>query len=636
MREIKEIKALIQDQLEGGDILLIVPPIAMFENPVLGVHILQALAREKGYKAEVLYLNVLLASIIGFERNEYITFSLRELPWMMLHERLFARAAYGLPQMGRSIEHCFDEAVAVSGGEPHNRMFYTQEHTDLGIYRDIENLLGGFLDETAAAIAKLNYKMIGCSVRMGQVNCTVALTERIKELQPGVITLVGGSNCEDQLADGIASITPAIDYIFSGESETTFPEFLGNLSEGNRPKKRIIRGTPIRSLDPLPMPEYKDFFQQIEGFIDEPFVYTYQAPPTTEKDAPAPSQDGEASAPRKKLSVAVSYEASRGCWWGEKHKCRFCGSKIRYREKETATVVKEITELQETYPGKPVYCCDSIMPTTFAKEVLPALNREKPGPNVCIMIKTGLNFKTLLSMRKNNLFQITPGIEALSTPLLKLMSKGCTAAQNIRLLRDAYSAGLPTDYLLLWGFPNDKIDWYKETLHLLPLLHHLQPPIALMHCFLSRFSHFFDNAAEYSITNMRPWKVYGDIYPDHADLENLAFWFVADYPCESHDHRETMKTLTAEVDRWKSLWQTTHLVMIPFNESFIIMDNRPVRGKKQDVVDAEAAREIMTASRDAGTPHRQWAVEQKLGLLADGWYIPLITASPDLMLQFES
>ena len=50
---------------------------------------------------------------------------------------------------------------------------------------------------------------------------------------------------------------------------------------------------------------------------------------------------------------------------------------------------------------------------------------------------------------------IQPGIEALSSSLLKLMRKGVSAHQNLALLRYARCAGVHLVWNLLCGFPGD-------------------------------------------------------------------------------------------------------------------------------------------------------------------------------------
>ena len=91
MRQLQEIKALIPSVLDRGDVLLVVPPFGSTTSSLLGPHILQAFAAAHGYNVDILYLNNLLAAVIGVKDYEKIAFA--PFYWM-LGERLFARSAY--------------------------------------------------------------------------------------------------------------------------------------------------------------------------------------------------------------------------------------------------------------------------------------------------------------------------------------------------------------------------------------------------------------------------------------------------------------------------------------------------------------------------------------------------------------
>jgi hypothetical protein len=44
----------------------------------------------------------------------------------------------------------------------------------------------------------------------------------------------------------------------------------------------------------------------------------------------------------------------------------------------------------------------------------------------------------------------------------------------------------------------------------------------------------------------------------------------------------------------------------------------------------------LTAQPFAPTPEITWALERKVGVLVDGWYVPLATAEPELLQEFEA
>jgi len=601
----------IQEQilsvLRGGEILFIVPPFAPTGNPVLGVHLLQSVAQEAGYKTEILYLNVLLSAVIGIERFEYISFPPFGLSWRMLPERLFARSAYGLPPLGKSPEQCLDEALSVSGTRRHHKMFYAAEEFDLEDYWVIENTCYAFVNEAIAAIASRQYKIIGCTQREGQTNCSIALLQELKRVAPDTLTLIGGTNCKAELAHGIASLSPAIDYVFSGESEHSFGRFLQRYTDGQLPSHRIITGNPTNDLDQLPLPDYACFFQQTECFRG--------------KDA--------------LKQVTLSYETSRGCWWGEKQKCRFCSEHDYFRQKSPAKVLEDVKQMGFQYQDTGIFMCDIVMPQSYQQAVYPQLIKENTAPAIYYQAKANLALHDLITLKKAGVEQFTIGIEAFSSGLLKHMNKGVSARQNLQLLRHARSLGMYIDWLLLWGFPGDRLEYYQETLKLLPLIRHFQPPIALMHLCLVRFSSYFQQPEEHGIRNIRPWAVYHSIYPEGTDIDHLAYWFSGEYACEAHEHQHVIEQIAKEIFAWQQAWETTHLIIVPFNECYVLMDNREGKESKQEVLEYRQVKEIMTPGIYSASDHQQWAIEKKWGVVVDLWYVPLITTLPELLLQFE-
>lgn len=115
---------------------------------------------------------------------------------------------------------------------------------------------------TAAAIAKAGIRVVGCSMSFEQTAASVALRNHLKSLAPETVTLLGGANCEGEMARGILSLPVRADYVFSRESEQTFPLLLAELAAGRRPPGPIIEGAPCRDLDALPTPDYSKCFKQ--------------------------------------------------------------------------------------------------------------------------------------------------------------------------------------------------------------------------------------------------------------------------------------------------------------------------------------------------------------------------------------
>lgn len=596
----------------SGDMLFIVPPFVTTKTTILGPLILQSLARQLGYNTQVLHLNLLLASILGIEVYESISYG---QPFRMSGERLFARSAYGLPPLGKSPELCLNPAKSVFGNnqayliEEFEYKYYNISDSDLDTFLKIENLCKSFIEEVSQTIASLKYNIVGCSTNWEQNNCCIALINRLKEIQPDILTLIGGSNCEGDMAEGIASLSDAIDYVFSGEGETAFTNFLKSYAAGKLPSQGILVGRPVADLDSIPLPDYESYLNQKQCFFGENFPEGW----------------------------AIGYETSRGCWWG---KCYFCGlngtDRVSFRKKTVKKALGDFDRISQRYPHRRITMVDKVMPVSYEEELLPLLSEEKENSPIDYGQRSNLNLKSLIHLKNAKMHEIQPGIEALSTGLLQLMNKGVTVKQNLLLLRNARSVGISVIWNLLWGFPKDTVEHYEETLKILPAIRHLYPPIIFRHICIDRFSPYFKMPQEHQISNLRPWAVYKNIYPGWAAVDKIAYRFIGDYPCAAHDHPELIQEIAREVTLWQKLWKGSSLMMVPFGDFYMIYDNREGNGKgKTHVVDDNQAKEIMTSWVYNKSENLQWAVEQKLGIVVDSWYVPLVTASAELLLEFE-
>ena len=413
----------------AGDLLLIVPPFAAADRASLAAHLLQACARRAGFKVRILYANMVLAAEIGWSHYNAICDRKVGPPNLLVGERLFSGCAHGQP--------FFDEGVWGSDGEPL-----------LDQLKAVEEIAWTWAEAVSGLIAGLDFPIYASTTTFEQTNASFALLHRVKQRRPGVLTLIGGANCDAVMAGGIASLDPdrrCFDYIFSGESEQALPKFLQSYAAGDLPDGRIVQGTPCLDLDSLPVVDYTEYFEQRDCLI-----------PTSEADEPA----------------ILPLESSRGCWWGQKHHCTFCGlnaTGMAFREKSPGQVVLELRTLASSYSSRRVAMTDNIMPHSYFGSVVPQLAEEGLGLKIFYEQKANLSLSQVRALKKAGIVSIQPGIESLSDGLLDLMDKGVSAKQNLRLLRYARSAGVHLFWNLLWGFPGDRSEWYQQMAEFLPV-----------------------------------------------------------------------------------------------------------------------------------------------------------------------
>lgn len=602
-----DIQEKILSVIGNGDILLIAPPFGSLHDVALGPHILQGLARQQGYATDILYLNLLLASYIGVKHYDDIY---NAPVFWMAGERLFARSAYGCPSLGYHPEWCPDEAMSIKGKKTDAKMFYDDHQCfDQQQYAAIEQVCQELLDKVVHLLSSLNYAIIGCTTsHTGQVNSSIALLTAIKKYHPEMITIIGGGSCQGEMADGIASLSPAIDYIFSGESETSFSEFLKNYSEHRLPSHRVINGETFHDLDSLPSPDYDTFLKQSASFLGEEIC----------------------------KKARLWYETSRGCWWAQHSRCTFCSETQAYREKNAAIVIPELKRIKTMYPHKMLFMTDILMPSSYPNTLLPELRKTPEFPALVYQLRPTLNLQELLNLRQAGVQAVLAGIETFSTHLLSLMNKGINSKQSLFFLRNARCADIYVDWFFLWGFPGDRVSDYQEVLRILPLISHLQPPRQLFPLTLERFCLYLDQQEEFRMTNVRPWTVFKLIYPNDADLEKLACYYIAEFPSEAYEHPEIIEQLYTEVNLWKKRWEHSKLMMKAMMGAYLIHDTREVQKIEETyVVDYQRAKEIMNSRVYDASENLQWALEHKLGVVLDGWYVPLITAPPNVFAAFQ-
>ena len=601
----------LASHLVDADALIIIPPFAGLDRPSLGAHVLQACAREHGFDVRVLYANILLAHEMGELDYEAICFASTS---NLLGERFFAPAAYGAPR----------EVYTGAQGSKRKRRNPENHIPPMGWEKF--SAWAGAADSWAEAVAgevtKRQFKVIGCTSTFEQTAASIALLTHIKRIRPDAIAIMGGANCEGAMAEGIRSLTSVVDFVFSGESEVTFPAFLQSLKDDVLQKSPVIEGSPCRTMDAVPTPDFSEYYAQLGSFLPDSEI-------------------------AKSGNMWLPYESSRGCWWGEKHHCTFCGINgggMVFRQKTPDRVISELQKLLKEHPTNKVCMVDNIMPHDYFDELLPRMAEEVPDLHMFYEQKANLTFERVSSLKSAGVQVIQPGIEALSTPLLRLMKKGVSAAQNIALLRYARIVDLSVNWNLLYAFPGDRLEWYEETVKLLPLLTHLNPPTGLCHLSVDRFSPYFERPADYNIRSLRAMAPYFDVLPSHVDQHQVAYHFEGDYDSESRENPAVVTAMEAGIKTWREQWQPAEaplpaLEIAPLsNDLFLVADTRglPDSQEFEFVNLARASVGLVGRTPLADPDDIEWALRRRICVELDGHIVPLATAPSGVLSSLES
>jgi ribosomal peptide maturation radical SAM protein 1 len=414
-------------------------------------------------------------------------------------------------------------------------------------------LLDAFLDELVARHRLDQATIVGCTCLFFQTNAAFALARRIKHRNPAVTTVVGGAACETTMGLEFARRVPQVDFVFSGPALVSFPEFVARHLAGDHLGCTRIDGVFCRA--------------NLDQVADPPCPGRPPDPPPgrlrptgTERDINAVVpldyrvflDAYERRFPAGDPAPMLLFETSRGCSWGEKSACTFCGlngATLNHRAMSPEHAAAHLRDMLGNAPRCRFFLAvDTILPATFLGHVFPALT---PPPGVAIMyeVRPVLGDHELETLCRAGVLVIQPGIESLSTATLRLMRKGTTAFGNLQFLIRCSRLPLRVEWNLLVGSPGEPEDTTARFLELIPRLTHLPPPGGAFPVSFDRFSRYFHNPAAHAL-ELQPHESNGFAFPfPPAALERIAYHFTdrRSDPARLDHHLDQLNTAIA---RW--------------------------------------------------------------------------------------
>ncbi len=487
-------------------VLLLSMPFAALERPSLGLSLLKPQVERWGFPCDVRYLAFDFAGFVGLEDYLWIQ---GDLPYTAFAgDWSFTRSLYGeRPEIDALyVEHVLSET-------------WRLEETSRARIARIRSYCEHFIDHCLRSIPWSRYDVVGFTSTFEQNIASLALARRLKERQPSATIVFGGANWEEEMGQALHEQFPFIDVVCSGEADRSFPELLERLAQGQEPSEvggvvyrrdgatvATGRAEMVRDLDALPIPDFDDYFRDLAA-------------------APVAAD----------VTPMVLFETSRGCWWGAKHHCTFCGlngGTMAFRSKSAERVMEEIQVLRGRYGVESLSVVDNILDMRYFQTLLPLIEDQRLGMSLFYEVKANLSLAQVRQLARAGVRQIQPGVESLSDHVLGLMDKGTTALQNIQLLKWCREFGVKPEWNLLYGFPGEEPSDYIEMLPLIEAIPHLDPPTAYGPVRLDRFSPYHADPEGNDMVNVRPLKPYMYLYPFKRDiLMRVAYYF-------DYDHRD--------------------------------------------------------------------------------------------------
>jgi ribosomal peptide maturation radical SAM protein 1 len=302
---------------------------------------------------------------------------------------------------------------------------------------------------------------------------------------------------------------------------------------------------------------------------------------------------------KEKLPIHLPFETSRGCWWGAKKHCTFCGlngKTMRFRSKSPELAAKQLGELVTRYGRYPVDMTDNIIDFKYFDTFAPTLASMRLGVSLFYEIKANISKAQLASLLGAGIDRVQPGIESLSDNTLRLMRKGVSAMQNILLLKWAKELGIDVSWNYLWGFPNEVPEEYQTTARLLRALTHLPPPSGGGCIRLDRFSPYHENPSAWGLIMVAPYESYKFVYqlPD-KELKNIAYYFTFQYS-DGRPVDVYTAALKESLHSWMASGLASELVFARQGDEGLLIDTRPEVKDSVFVLDSKAIA-VLTAAQ---------------------------------------
>ncbi|NVK87692.1 MAG: RiPP maturation radical SAM protein 1 [Gammaproteobacteria bacterium] len=550
----------MQNEFKGlpdCDVALVNMPIVTSQTPSLGLSLLKAELEQRSIASVIHYLNIDFAEKVGLE----VLADLETLPTAQLvGDWIFSASLWGEDE-ARDRQYIEQVLKDQSNEHPHhdNRCISDEMLQRILVCRaQVES----FLEECLLKIDWSRYKIVGFTSMFQQHMAALAFAKRLKAAHPDIIIVFGGANCADDMGRAVIENFDFVDAVSLGMAEQVFAEFVSAILQGKTPNSYqdfVIRGNIAswpqaqkspENMNTVPFPNFDDFFFQ---------------------------RVDQSTLPDERLSMMV--ETSRGCWWGQKHHCTFCGlnnATMNYRFKSAERAMDEFLYLTERYGQytSTVAVVDNIIPMDYMRSFLPMLRDSELKLDIFYETKANLKKEHLQLYRDAGLNIIQPGIESFSDRLLKLMKKGITGLQNVQFLKWCREFGVRPVWNYLAGFPGEVAEDHYQQLKWFPLLSHLYPP-DVSWIRIDRFSPYHSNPEQYGIKNLRPFSAFEYLYPGLAPEQRarVAYYFIGEYEV-AEEMFEYSNQVNDAVNHWKDEFEWSSLFYFDSEELLTIVDDR--------------------------------------------------------------
>jgi len=507
-------------------VALVNMPFGHSKYPSIQLGTLSAILKAQSIGVRSHYLNLPFAKQIGFPLYDLLCEK-----QLLIGEWLFSRLLFRDNPHHALYVRTFKPLVEEIAGTAGCPSSYLEEVE--------QRIAPQFLTWAQTAIDWGQYEIIGFTSMFHQNVASLTLAKLIKDLYPQVKIVFGGAHYDGEMGLEYFRAFPWIDFVVVGEGEVPFPILVRQLLEGKTDgvpagvayrKGNQVAFQPNQQLfsdfQRTPPPDYDDYFEQLSAEAPQSF---------------------------KGLDRILLYESARGCWWGEKHHCTFCGlnaQSMKFRSKSPEQVHEELRYLSSRYDTNRFRLVDNIIDMNYIDDVFGTLAEQHYDLEFFIETKSNLSKHQVHTLSRGGVRSMQPGIESLSINQLKEMDKGVSPLQNLQCLKWSSYYNIHVSWNILLGFPGETDEDYRRQIHLIPSIVHFQPPESVGKFWLERFSPFFTRPHTLGVRITGPGVAYEYVYdPAVVDLNKIAYDF--EYEADWRVDPGLFEEFTALAQDWK-------------------------------------------------------------------------------------
>lgn len=499
-----------------GKVALVSMPWASVLEPSLGLAIISESLKKKNIQTKIFHLNLDLLKYL-----KYSTYSsLSEI--FAINESLFLKSASGeysdaekiiIKKAIKSYYHRWSDSRSVE------EIF----ETTILLQKDI---FPKYIKDCSLKIKEFNPSIVGFTCMFDQIGSSLALAKELKSLTD-VTIVFGGYAVSGKAANELRKI-PFVDYVFEGEGEENFSSFCDYIFNKKFKLAFEISKTPYQAnMEISPTPIFHDYFYDIQKIYED-----------------------------HKIKIMPEYlpiDSSRGCWWGQKHHCSFCGirsEEMNYRYKSPERFLHQLKKINSIHKFHNFRISDYILPRKYLSDEVSEM-LHNTGFTFSSEMKANISEKDADNIYKAGFSEIQIGVESFSTNTLKKINKGISGIENIRSIKILSSKKISVIYNIIYGFEFEGDIDYQFYIDNLCKLYHLPPPTSFTELAITADSPLSKNLKKEK--KLIPHENYEVLFPKNKewsrniDFSHIAYIFKKPYSFD----KTKIKIISDLIKSWK-------------------------------------------------------------------------------------